>query len=55
MANLTIPQLIKIILGISVVAVVVFGVVLFFKDTVIDFFKNFLGTKPEEMFLVLIK
>ncbi len=43
MANLTIEQLIKIILGIFVVAVVVAGVFLFFKFNVIDFFKNVLG------------
>ncbi|MCK4647879.1 hypothetical protein KAT24_03055, partial [Candidatus Pacearchaeota archaeon] len=43
MANLTIPQLIKIIIGIFVVVVVVMGIFLFFKDTVIDFFKNLPG------------
>jgi len=40
MAELTISQLIKIIIGIFVVVVVVGGVYFFFKDSVIDFFKN---------------
>ena len=40
MAELTITQLIKIIIGILVVVAVVGGLYLFFKDYVIDFFKN---------------
>lgn len=47
MANLTIPQLIKIIIGIFVVVIVVLGIFLFFKDTVIDFFKNLMGGEEE--------
>ncbi len=38
--ELTIGQLIKIILGVVVVAVVIFGLYLFFTNYVIDFFKN---------------
>jgi hypothetical protein len=40
MAELTISQLIKIIIGVLVVVVVVAGLGYFFKDYVIDFFKN---------------
>lgn len=40
MAELTINTLIKIILGIVVVVVVVFGVYLIFKNQILDFFKN---------------
>ncbi len=47
MANLTVPQLIKILLGISVVVVVVIGIYLFFSGTVIDFFKNLPGGEGE--------
>ena len=38
--ELTIGQLIKIIIGVFVVVVVVGGIYLFFKNYVIDFFKN---------------
>ena len=41
--ELTISQLIKIILGIIVVVAVVVGIGLFFKDKVIDFFNNLPG------------
>ena len=54
MAELTINQLIKIIVGIFVVAVVVAGLYLFFKNYVIDFFQN-LGGNYSEVFLSLIK
>jgi len=40
MTELTISQLIKIIIGVVVVVVVVGGIGFFFKDYVIDFFKN---------------
>ncbi|MBR9701424.1 hypothetical protein GOV13_00715 [Candidatus Pacearchaeota archaeon] len=43
MPELQISQLIKIILGVLVVVVVVGGLGFFFKDYVIDFFKN-IGT-----------
>lgn len=38
--ELTIGQLIKIILGILVVVAVITGLGFFFKDYVLDFFKN---------------
>ena len=47
MANLTIPQLIGIIVGVFVVVVVVVGVSIFFKDSVIDFFKNWIGGEED--------
>ena len=52
MAELTTSQLIKIILGIVVVVVVVVGIFLFFRGTVIDFFKNLMGDEeiPDEEF-----
>jgi len=40
MAELTINTLIKIILGVVVVVIVVWGLVFAFKNYVIDFFKN---------------
>jgi len=57
MANLTIPQLIKIIIGFFVVVVVVGGVYLFFKNYVIDFVKNLFGgeTETPAFFLSLLK
>jgi hypothetical protein len=38
--DLTISQLIKIIIGVLVVVVVIGGIGFFLKDYVIDFFKN---------------
>lgn len=52
---LTIEQLIKIILGILVFVVVVLGIYIFFKDYVIDFFKNLGGNKAPEIVLSLIR
>ena len=40
MAELTIDQLIKIIIGVIVFVLVVVGISFFFKDYVISFFKN---------------
>jgi len=53
MAELTTNQLIKIILGILVVVAVVFGLYLFFKDSVIDFIKN-IGGEPIEVLVGLL-
>jgi hypothetical protein len=53
MSELAINQLIKIILGVFVVAVVVAGIYLFFKNYVIDFFKNMAGG-AETLFLGMI-
>ena len=52
---LTIEQLIKIILGILVFVAVVLGVYLFFKNYVIDFFKNLGGNETSGTILFLIK
>ncbi|MBT4258012.1 hypothetical protein HOD88_02425 [archaeon] len=54
MAELAIGQLIKIILGILVVVVVIIGIGFFFKDTVLDFFRNFTGGSTE-LVLSLLK
>lgn len=56
MAELTISQLIKIILGVLVVVAVVTGLYLFFKNQVIDFFQGFGGnTSIPEIFLGILK
>lgn len=55
MANLTIEQLIKIILGIFVVVAVVTGLYFAFKNNIIDFFKNLPGGEPEQIVLSLLK
>lgn len=52
---LTIEQLIKIILGIFVFVAVVLGIYLFFKNYVIDFFKNLGGNETSNIMLFLIK
>lgn len=52
--ELTINQLIKIIIGVLVVVVVVFGIYVFFKDYVIDFFKNIGGNSTEMILSILI-
>ena len=54
MVQLTTSQLIKIIMGIFVVVVVIGGIFLLFRDTIIDFFKNLTG-EPVELFLAMIK
>ncbi len=41
--ELTINQLIKIIIGIFVVVVVVLGLYFIFKNSILDFFKNLPG------------
>jgi hypothetical protein len=43
MAELAVNKLIKIILGIVVVGVVIVGLYFFFKNNVLDFFKNLAG------------
>jgi len=53
MSELTISQLIKIIIGVFVVVVVVVGIGMFFRDYVIDFFKNVFG-ETSEVILALI-
>lgn len=53
--ELTIGNLIKIILGIFVFVVVVGGVYLFFKNNVIGFFENFSFDESSKLVLGLIK
>lgn len=57
MAELTIDQLIKIIIGILVVVVVVIGIYFIFKSYILDFFKNMPGgnSRSGEFFLYLIQ
>ncbi|MDP2673187.1 MAG: hypothetical protein Q8O84_05225 [Nanoarchaeota archaeon] len=55
MAELTIGQLIKIILGIFVVVAVVGGLYLFFKNNIIDFFRNLPGNESVGVIFGLIK
>jgi uncharacterized protein YxeA len=54
MADLAIGQLIKIILGVTVVVIVVIGVGLFFKNNLMDFFRNFTGGSTD-LILGLLK
>lgn len=53
--ELTIGNLIKIIIGVLVFVVVVVGIYFFFKDYVIDFFKNIGGNQTTEIIISLIK
>ncbi len=55
MSELTTEQLIKIILGILVVAAVVVGLYLFFKDKILDFFKGLSVGDTPKFFLPFIK
>lgn len=55
MSQLTTIQLIKIIIGIFVVIAVIVGIVIFFRDKIISFFKNLPGGETAEFFLNLIK
>jgi len=57
MAELTIGQLIKIILGIVVVVVVIVALGFIFKDKILNFFKNLPGAESEtaKLFINLLK
>ena len=46
--ELTIENLIKIIIGVLVFVVVVLGIYFFFKGDLIDFFNNIVPDKPKE-------
>ena len=46
MAELTINQLIKIILGLTVVVVVIAGLYFIFKEKIIDFFGGLVPDEP---------
>jgi hypothetical protein len=51
--ELTIGQLIKIIIGVLVVAAVVIGFYLFFKDNLVSFIDNLPGNKSELILFLL--
>ena len=53
MSELTTEQLIKIILGIFVVVAVVFGLYLFFKDKIFEFFNGISAPNITKLFLIL--
>jgi len=53
--ELTIQNLIKIIIGVLVFVVVVLGIYFFFRDYVIDFFKNIGGNQTAKIIISLIK
>jgi hypothetical protein len=55
MAELTIEQLIKIILGVFVIVAVIGGIYLLFKDKILEFFKSLPTGAPQKEFLLLIK
>ncbi|MCK5149774.1 hypothetical protein KAJ87_02520 [Candidatus Pacearchaeota archaeon] len=55
MTELTISQLIKIIIGVFVVVAVVGGLYLLFKGHVFDFIKNLPGGETSDFFLSLLK
>jgi hypothetical protein len=55
MSELTINQLIKIILGLAVVVAVITGLYFAFKNNIIDFFENLPGGEPEQIVLSLLK
>lgn len=55
MTELTINQLIKIIIGVIVFVAVVVGVYFFFKGSLIDFFNNFVPTKISDSILLILK
>ena len=50
---LTIEQLIKLIIGVFVFVVVIIGIYLFFRNTVIEFFKG--GNETGQFLLSLLK
>lgn len=54
MAELTISQLIKIIIGVSVFVVVTLGFYFFFKNRIIDFFQNIPTGEPAKFAFVLV-
>lgn len=55
MAELSVNQLIKIIIGIFVFVAVVGGVYLIFKNKIIDFFDNLITENSTKMFFSLVK
>jgi len=54
MAELTINELIKLIIGILVVVAVVVAVYIVFKDHVLEFIKGIPSGEPEKILLALV-
>ena len=54
MSELTISQLIKIIIGVIVFLAVVVGLYSFFKDSVFDFFNNMVGNGTSKFILGIL-
>ncbi len=54
MSELTIGQLIKIIIGLIVFVAVVIGLYTFFKDSVFDFFNNIVGNETGKIILGIL-
>ncbi len=55
MSQLTIEQLIKIILGVLVVVAVGIGIFIIFKTQIMDFFKNLSVETPSGIFMALTR
>jgi|WetSurMetagenome_2_1015567.scaffolds.fasta_scaffold131024_3 hypothetical protein len=55
MSELTIEQIIKLILGIAVVVAVIIGVYFLFKNQIMEFFNNLSPPEANKVFLGLIK
>ncbi|MEK6841583.1 MAG: hypothetical protein AABX91_00330 [Nanoarchaeota archaeon] len=55
MTQLTVENLIKIIIGVLVFVAVIYGVYHFFKGSVIDFFNNTVPDQPVKVLLGILK
>jgi hypothetical protein len=55
MSELTVEQIIKLILGITVVVVVIFGIYLIFKGRFMEFFKSLSPGNSTKLILSLIR
>jgi len=55
MGELTVGQIIKLILGALVVVAVITGLYFAFKNNIIDFFENLPGGEPEQIVLGLLR
>lgn len=55
MGELTVGQIIKLILGVFVVVAVIGGIYLAFNRNILDFFKGLPGGEPEQIVLGLLR
>ena len=55
MSELTIEQIIKLILGIAVVVAVIIGIYFLFKNQLMEFFNNLSPPEANKVFLSLVK